>query len=422
MINIVEHPIMVKNITLDEINNKIRLSKYSGKVVRFVAEYASENIVHGQVSVINNLIDTPAYSSCNSFRPRSNKINTDNFNVVLIIPTGLGASVGGYAGDGGSVAKLMGSVCDTLITHPNVVNASDINEMTENTMYVEGYTLSKYLLGQIGLQKVLQNRVLVIIDGSAEDVYINAAINSVNAARATYGFNCSEIVVLESPFIMETSYSEIGRANGKITNLDSLFDVIRDRKGTYDAIALTSLIKISKSTRDNYYKNGGVNPWGGVEAMLTHAISHCFAVPCAHSPMMESVEVDNIDFGVVDPRDAAEITSVTYLQCILKGLQRAPDICNPNSDISCIVIPKRCLGIPILAAKERNIPVIAVDIPLAVGNFDCTDYVDAISVNNYLEAIGAVSALRSGISVESLRRPLEKSKVTRYGNVKILDG
>jgi len=414
MIKITEYPITLDKINLMELDNKINKFHGNGIPVRFVPEEHHENGIKGSISVIEETSGFLPSSEFNYFQPETKKHNGDSFDVALIIPTGLGASIGGRAGDAGSVARLMGSVCDNLITHPNVVNASDINEMTENTLYVEGYNLSRYLLGQIGLQKVRQNRVLVVVDGSAENVYVSAAINSVNAARATYGFNCSEIVVLDSPFVMETSYSDTGRANGTITNLDKLFKVLKEKEGTYDAIALTSLIKISKEVRDDYYKHGGVNPWGGVEAMLTHAISHCFGVPCAHSPMMESVEVDNTDFGVIDPRDAAEITSVTYLQCILKGLQRAPKICEPNSDVSCIVIPRRCLGIPILAAKERNIPVIAVEDKLEVGRFSCTDHVDSIVVDNYLEAAGAVSALKSGISIESLRRPLEKSKVTKH--------
>ena len=52
---------------------------------------------------------------------------------VLIIPTGIGAEIGGHAGDGNPVAKLIASCCDKLITHPNVVNAADINEMPSNT-------------------------------------------------------------------------------------------------------------------------------------------------------------------------------------------------------------------------------------------------------------------------------------------------
>ena len=65
------------------------------------------------------------------FRKRAFE-NTEHFNVVFLVPTGINATIGGHAGDAGPVARLLASVCDTLILHPNVVNASDINEMPEN--------------------------------------------------------------------------------------------------------------------------------------------------------------------------------------------------------------------------------------------------------------------------------------------------
>ncbi|MGP8244248.1 MAG: DUF3326 domain-containing protein, partial [Bryobacteraceae bacterium] len=42
-----------------------------------------------------------------------------------------------------------------------------------------------------------------------------------------------------------------------------------------------------------YFQSGGkmVNPWGGVEAMLTHAISLLCDVPSAHLPMLETQEI-----------------------------------------------------------------------------------------------------------------------------------
>ncbi len=58
--------------------------------------------------------------------------NTARFNVVFLVPTGINATIGGHAGDAGPVAQLLASICDTLILHPNVVNASDINEMPAN--------------------------------------------------------------------------------------------------------------------------------------------------------------------------------------------------------------------------------------------------------------------------------------------------
>ena len=41
---------------------------------------------------------------------------------LLIIPTGIGCSVGGYAGDAIPAARLLASASDCLISHPNVIN------------------------------------------------------------------------------------------------------------------------------------------------------------------------------------------------------------------------------------------------------------------------------------------------------------
>lgn len=39
---------------------------------------------------------------------------------VMIVPTGVGAAIGGYAGDALPVARALASVVDCLISHPNV--------------------------------------------------------------------------------------------------------------------------------------------------------------------------------------------------------------------------------------------------------------------------------------------------------------
>jgi hypothetical protein len=39
---------------------------------------------------------------------------------VMIVPTGVGASIGGFAGDALPVARALSTVVDCLITHPNV--------------------------------------------------------------------------------------------------------------------------------------------------------------------------------------------------------------------------------------------------------------------------------------------------------------
>lgn len=43
------------------------------------------------------------------------------------------------------VAALAASVVDTLVTHPNLLNASDIMELPANAFYVEGSVTSRLM-------------------------------------------------------------------------------------------------------------------------------------------------------------------------------------------------------------------------------------------------------------------------------------
>lgn len=349
--------------------------------------------------------------------------NTESFNAALVVPTGIGSEIGGHAGDAMPVSRLLAEACDLLVTHPNVVNASDINEISENTLYVEGSILSRFLMGTAGLQRVRANRVLVVIDAHSDPLFSNAAINAVSAARASYGFNCPRLIQLDPPVNLKAQFTDSGTAAGEIQNLDYLCQVLEEYRDEYDAVAISSVINVPESYHQDYFDAKGemVNPWGGVEAMLTHAISSLFNVPSAHSPMLESQKIANADSGIVDPRMAAEAISATFLQCILKGLQRSPRIVieeksmsHPGvltaADISCLVIPDGCLGLPTIAALEQGIPVIAVRENKNLMQNDlgalpwapCQLHI----VENYWEAVGVMTALRAGIAPESVRRPL----------------
>ena len=101
--------------------------------------------------------------------------NSRAFNVVMLIPTGIGADLGGHAGDAGPVARLLAEVSDTLVLHPNVVNASDVNEMPPNSLYVEGSVVTRLLMGTAGLLPVRSNKVLVVIDEHSDKLFVNAA-------------------------------------------------------------------------------------------------------------------------------------------------------------------------------------------------------------------------------------------------------
>ena len=362
------------------------------------------------------------HTSITEFRPRLSE-NTSRFNAVLLVPTGIGAVIGGHAGDATPVARLLASVCDTLVTHPNVVNASDINEMPGNAQYVEGSVVCRLLMGTAGLQPVRANRVLAVVDSHSNPLFTDLAVNAVNAAYASYGLLCPGVVALDPPLVMRSEYTDSARAAGRVEDVDRLFGVLDSRRGEYDAVALSSVISVPFQYHADYFTSDGhmVNPWGGVEAMLTHAISTRYDVPSAHSPMLESQEVLDLDVGVVDPRMAAEAVSITFLQSVLKGLQRSPRILTgleamrepgvlTARDVSCLVLPQGCLGLPTLAALEQGIPVIEVEenanlmrndlssLPWRRGQFH--------RAANYWEAAGVMAALKAGVDPGSVRRPL----------------
>jgi hypothetical protein len=216
---------------------------------------------------------------------------------------------------------------------------------------------------------------------------------------------------------------------GSIECFEQLRQILKEYRQQYDAVALSSMIEVPSHFHEDYFRQGiedMVNPWGGVEAMLTHAISLLFDIPSAHSPTMDSKEILNLDVGGVDPRKAAEAVSTTYLHCILKGLPRSPRIITnmptpmPSGlltavDVSCLVIPDGCVGLPTLAVLEQGIPVIAVkenkkrtqneleELPFGRGKL--------FVVANYLEAAGVKNATKAGVAQKSVRRPLAHTTV-----------
>ena len=110
------------------------------RAVRFVVESTSPDAYHCEVGLLSSDSEPPAIPSIFEFRKRSLE-NSERFNAALVIPTGMHAEIGGHAGDAAPVARLIASVCDTLVTHPNVVNGSDINEIPDNCALCRGQQL-----------------------------------------------------------------------------------------------------------------------------------------------------------------------------------------------------------------------------------------------------------------------------------------
>lgn len=323
-------------------------------------------------------------------------------NVAFIIPTGIGCAIGGHAGDATPAAKLIASVCDKLILHPNVVNASDINEMPSNALYVEGSMLDRFLEGSIGLQEVQSNRVLVAVNGPVKPETINA----VNAAKATIGLD-AYIVELDTPLIME-GWIDKGVAVGGSTGTKELIDQVRDMP--FDALAIATPIIVSNRVALEYFQHphASVNPWGGIEAIVSRYVSDSLDKPVAHAPVesddtKEDSDLFNILYDtVVDPRKAAEVCSNCYIHCILKGLHQAPRIGYGigRGNVAALISPTGCVGRPHHACFSAGIPVIAVEEnTTSMQNRDSR----IIYVENYLEAAGMLACMRAGVLPDSVR-------------------
>ena len=354
-----------------------------------------------------------------AFRQRESE-NTDCFNAVLIIPTGVGCEIGGHEGDGNAVSKLVASACDTLITHPNVVNATDYNEMSQNTLYVEGSTVTRLLMGQVGLQKVRANRILTLVDkGSAK--YNEEIRNAVSTARITLGID-SDILEMEKLTTCKIGLSSSGRAVGVIDDMENLFETIDRYGGPYQAIALSTHVERDTDwyreyfNPDKEYQDVAVNPTGGIEAMMTHSVVELFDKPCAHAPAPQG---DSPHYGVFEPRLAPVAGSIRHIHCVLKGLHRSPGIVSYENgfnagDVSCMLIPDGCVGLPLLACKEQGIPVIAVKNKNIMKNdldelgFEHGKFFRA---DNYLEAVGIMRMLKEGIALDTVSRPINRTRI-----------
>src|SRR5580658_7126198 len=69
-------------------------------------------------------------------------------NVALVVPTGVGASIGGFIGDASPVARAFEAVADVTILHPNVVNGADLYGAGDRSLYVDGFTLDEFFAGR----------------------------------------------------------------------------------------------------------------------------------------------------------------------------------------------------------------------------------------------------------------------------------
>eukprot|EP00257_Ricinus_communis_P022319 XP_015582008.1 uncharacterized protein LOC8286068 isoform X1 [Ricinus communis] len=348
-----------------------------------------------------------------------------DYTSVMIVPTGVGASIGGFAGDALPVARALASVVDCLITHPNVLNAATLYWPMANVLYVEGYALDRFAQSLWALQPVHQNKVGLVLDSGIEEELRIRHLQVADATRASLGLPVVEYIVTDTPLEVEKWVDpKSGQSTGRIKHPCSLLRAVQTlvNQSQVNAIAVVARFPDDDVVDVDEYRQGmGIDVLAGVEAVISHLVVKEFQIPCAHAPAMLPLPLTLS----LCPKSAAEEIGYTFLPCVLAGLSRAPQYlakdsqffekgCLVGSDVDSVILPiDACGGDGALAfARKQNKPlIIAVEENVTV--LDSTPDklgIEAVKVSNYWEAIGVIAAHKAGIDPHSLRR-------NRIGNI-----
>lgn len=336
------------------------------------------------------------------------------YTVALIVPTGIGAAIGGYAGDALPVARAIAQIADTLITHPNVLNGAQLYWNLPNALYTEGYGLDKFAAGVWGLRPVPQNRVGLILDSAIEPELRLRHLQAADATRATLGLNLTDYIVTDAPLNVELRQVEGGSSWGTIGNPDSLLRAAERLIHQAQANAIAVVARFpddsGSETLQNYRYGQGVDPIGGAEAVISHLVVRQFRIPCAHAPALLPLPLD----PQISPRSAAEELGYTFLPCVLVGLSRAPQFITPEeksltgdiwaNQVDAVIVPATaCGGSGVLSFSQTQAQIIAVrENQTEMRSPPETLGIKAVQVNSYLEALGVLVAHRAGIHPSAL--------------------
>jgi hypothetical protein len=338
------------------------------------------------------------------------------YTAILIVPTGVGAAIGGYAGDAIPVARLIAQVCDRLITHPNVLNGASLYWNIPNIFYVEGYGLDKFAAGCWGLRPVRNNKIGLLLDQGIEPELRLRHLQAADAARATLGLTLTDYVITDAPLDVELRVAPSGASWGTIGNPDSLLrgaETLIKQAGA-EAIAVVARFpdNMDEEAVQNYRQGKGVDPIAGAEAVISHLIVRNFQIPCAHAPALAAEPPE----PNLSPRSAAEELGYTFLPSVLVGLSRAPQFILEKGltaslaadiwaeQVNAIIMPASACGssallslsqkpCQIITVEENHTQIKVPSQPLGI---------KSIQVKSYLEAVGILVAHKAGINPTSL--------------------
>lgn len=295
---------------------------------------------------------------------KSGRINfyLDQKYAVMAVPTGVGASIGGFAGDA-SVAARMISEKIPLIVNPNVVNAAVFSGINENMLYVEGWSFSEFVRGSIGLIPSFNNKIGIIFDKSIPENVLNVHINTINAVKTVYGIDVIGYEMTDKPVGVEFFNTANGISSGAVSCPETL---LRAGKKLLNvgAQVIAVVCMFADPPEDDYESGNGVDIVGGIEAVISHYLSKELLCPCVHAPAFEDITICG---KIVSPKCSAEYITPTFLPCLLLGLNNAPLITQKlegtitNKNIHSLIMPDNSLGGSVVFdAIKNNIPVYAI--------------------------------------------------------------
>lgn len=318
--------------------------------------------------------------------------------IAFVVPTGIGASIGGFAGDASLVARNFAKDFNVIV-NPNVVNAACFSGITDNMLYVEGWTLSQFMKGNLGLIPSVNNKVGVIFDKGISQGVINVHINTINAVKTVYGVDIIGYEITEEPCKVEFYNTESGISSGSVLNNKTLLKA-GEKLLKRGAETIAVVCKFEEPPEDNYQNGEGVDIVGGVEAVISHYLTRELMVPVAHSPAFEDITISK---EIVDPKAAAEYITPTFLPCILLGLSNAPLISYKKVEhyigvesLKALIMPYNALGSSIVFdAISKRVNVYAVKENSSVLNItkNIINKDDIIEVNTYKECLKMIEEL-----------------------------
>ncbi len=337
---------------------------------------------------------------------------TRPYTAMMVIPTGIGARVGGFAGDALPVVRTLASMVDRVITHPNVLNGASLFWPLPNTLYVEGYGLDQFCQDRWCLRPVRLNHVGVLLDAAVEAVLAQRQVHVIHAAQATLGLTMTPWCITPRPLGVALDVAPSGSSVGTLKDPDALLEgcrILLDQGA--EAIAIVA--RFPDDLDFSLYNQGeGVDPLAGVEAIISHLVVREFGIPAAHAPALACGAPEP-----VHPRAAAEEVGFTFLPSVLAGLSYAPQFITSSqpglphdiaaADVDVVITPASALGGPgILHLASRLCPplIIAVAENTTVMTVTAEDVgIPARTVDSYLEALGLVAAHRAGVSLNALQ-------------------